>query len=55
MISVDATWEQVKEALSSDDYAVAFDTLEQAMREAAPPVRGELALRLAHLLSLIHI
>ncbi|WP_338107143.1 hypothetical protein [Deinococcus radiodurans] len=52
MISVDATWEQVKEALSSDDYAVAFDTLEQAMREAAPPVRGELALRLAHLHSL---
>ncbi|WP_231885348.1 hypothetical protein [Deinococcus radiodurans] len=50
--SVDATWEQVKEALSSDDYAVAFDTLEQAMREAAPPVRGELALRLAHLHSL---
>ncbi|GGI81199.1 tetratricopeptide repeat protein [Deinococcus wulumuqiensis] len=52
MISVDATWEQVKEALSGDDYAVAFDTLEQAMREAAPPVRAELALRLAHLHSL---
>ncbi|WP_339097721.1 hypothetical protein WDJ50_14360 [Deinococcus sp. VB142] len=52
MISVDAAWEQVKEALSSDDYVGAFDTLEQAITQARPPVQAELALRLAHLHSL---
>ena len=48
MTSAAATWEQLCALLASDDYAGAFDLLEQAVRAGtAPP--GDAALLLAHL------